>query len=137
MMSYRVTGGAQRPQIVLTGEPAHCRALDAAPPAREPALDAGTWLVMAFAIWSVPDQKAIQVALDAAQRFGGKLKLGLRPYHDPQELDTWYPGREDDGRSPLWLLLDDGKVRMRRSGPVTVDELVKAIRAACPALAAG
>ncbi|MDD5267121.1 MAG: hypothetical protein PHO08_08325 [Methylococcales bacterium] len=131
-MSYKVTRDQEGcPSITLTDEPSYFRALVAAPSAREPELNTGNWLVMAFAVWSTPDNLAIQTAIDVAKRFGGKLNLGLRPFDDSEELGAWCPSVEDDGRSPLWVLLRDGKVCMKRSGILTVDELVEVIGGAC------
>ncbi|MDP1681562.1 MAG: hypothetical protein Q8L39_07275 [Burkholderiales bacterium] len=92
-MSYKVTRDQVGcPRITLTGESAYSHALDAAPSAREPELNTGNWLVMAFAVWSIPDILAIQTALDVAKRFSGKLNLGLRPFDYPEELGAWCPG---------------------------------------------
>jgi hypothetical protein len=133
-MSYRITlDEHRRPTIALLEEPPYCHALEAAPSAREPELETGVWLVMAFAVWSVPDNAAVQTALDAAKRFGGKVNLGVRPYDDWQELSALCSGVEEDGHSPLWLLLSNGEVRMKRKGVLTVDELVEMIKIACPA----
>jgi hypothetical protein len=127
-MSYRVTRGAdERPSIVLQDEPAYCRALDAAPPVREPELDRGLWLVMAFAAWSTPDVDAIRTALDTARRFGGALNLGIRPFDSPDEHEAWCPGLGDCGSGPLWVLLRDGELRLKRAGLITRDALVAAI----------
>ena len=131
-MSYKVTRDQKGcPSITLTGEAPYSHALGAAPSAREPELNTGNWLVMAFAVWSTPDNLAIQAALDVAKRFGGKLNLGLRPFDDSEELGAWCPDIEDDGQSPLWVLLRDGEVCMKCSGILTVDELVELIGGAC------
>lgn len=132
-MSYQVTRGVDgRPSIVLQGEPPYCRALDAAPPAREPELDIGLWLVVSFPSWSVPDIAAIQADLDATKHFRGKLKLGLRPFDDPEEHATWRPELKEHGNGTLLLLLRDGKVCMKHQGLFTVDALIDAIEAASP-----
>ena len=126
-MSYRVTRDAdQRPRIILEGEPPYCTALDVAPEARETKLDNGFWLVMAFAVWSVPDVLAIQTALDAAKRYDGKIKLGLRPFDEFEEFDTWIP-TSGAGTSPSWFLLLEGRKCWEHLGLITVDDLVKRI----------
>ncbi|RFC37562.1 MAG: hypothetical protein DID90_2727553175 [Candidatus Nitrotoga sp. LAW] len=131
-MSYKVTRDQDScPSITLTDEPPYVHALVAAPSAREPELNTDNWLVMAFAVWSTPDNLAIQTALDVAKHYGGKLNLGLRPFDDAEELDAWCPDIEDDGQSPLWVLLHDGEIYMKRSGILTVDELVELIGGAC------
>ncbi|BBJ23430.1 hypothetical protein [Candidatus Nitrotoga sp. AM1P] len=127
-MSYKVTRDQEGcPSITLTDEPSYAHALDAAPSARELELNTGNWLVMAFAVWSIPDNLAIQTALDVAKRFSGKLNLGLRPFDDMEEVGTWCPDLEYGGQSPLWVLLRDGEVCLKRSGILAVDELVEVI----------
>lgn len=132
-MSYRVTRSPDnRLHVELGDEPAYCRALDAGPPAREPELGTGRWLILLFAAWSMSDVAAIQTALDVARRFGGKLVLGLRPFETWEEHDTWMPDLEEDGKTPIWILLRDGEVRMKRSGLFDADALVQEIEAADP-----
>lgn len=131
-MSYKVTRDQDScPSISLTDEPSYVHTLVAAPAAREPELNTDNWLVMACAVWSTPDNLAIQTALDVAKHYGGKLNLGLRPFDDAEELDAWCPDIEDDGQSPLWVLLRDGEIYMKRSGILTVDELVEVIDDVC------
>ena len=131
-MSYKITRDQEGcPRITLTDEPPYSHALGAAPSAREPELYTGNWLVMAFAVWSTPDNLAIQTALDVAKRFGGKLNLGLRPFDDSDELGAWCPGLEYGGQSPLWVLLREGEVCLKLSGILAVDELVELIGGAC------
>jgi hypothetical protein len=131
-MSYKVTRDQKGcPRITLTGESSYSHALDAAPSGREAGLNRGNWLVMAFAVWSIPDNLAIQTALDVIKRFGGKLNLGLRPFDYSEELDAWCPGLEYGGQSPLWVLLRDGEVCMTRSGILAIDELAELIGGAC------
>jgi hypothetical protein len=131
-MAYRVTRDeAGQPHIALTGEPPYCHALDSAPPAREPELGQGLWLVMAFAVWSGPDTAAVQTALDVAKHFSGKLELGVRPFDDPEECGTWGPGLDEDEHGPLWVLLRDGEVCLKRNGLPGIDELAAAIGSAC------
>lgn len=130
-MSYKVTRDQVGcPKITLTDESPYSHALAAAPSMREPELNTGNWLVMAFPVWSIPDNLAIRTALDVAQRFGGKLNLGLRPFDDAEELGAWCPGIEDGGQSPLWLLRD-GEVWMKRSGILAVDQPVEVIGDVC------
>ncbi|MBD0372211.1 MAG: hypothetical protein ICV60_15320 [Pyrinomonadaceae bacterium] len=130
-MSYRVTRSDGRPIVELEDEPPYCRALRAAPPAREPELNTGLWLVMVFAAWSIYDIRAIQVALDAARRFDGKIKLGLRPFYASEEHAAWCPDLKEDDGNPLWIVLRDGEMCMKRHGFPTVDELAEEIKAAC------
>ena len=97
--------------------------LQTAPDAREPMLAEGTWLVLGFAVWSVPDRQAIDVALSAAQAFRGNLLLGVRPFDDHAEFETWSEAQERAG-SPVWLLLRAGTLLSERMGQISVDDLV-------------
>ncbi len=107
-MSYRVTRDAQdRPILTLTGEPPYCH-VD--PP--EPTT--GAWLLLTFASWSMPDIRAVQMALDAAKHFAGMVRLGLR-------VD------DDLTVTPHWRLLSDGQVRMDRTGVMTTEELIESV----------
>jgi hypothetical protein len=131
-MTYRVTRNSeQQPAIVMEDEP-YGKALAAAPAQREPELDQGLWLVMVFAAWSVPDINAIQVALDVARHFGGRINLGVRPLDNFEENAAWLPDVKDTGLSPLWIGLNDGRVCMSKHGLLTAQELVDAISASCP-----
>ena len=123
-MSYRVVRDrAGTPELILSGEPAYCHALPAKGTALPPGTKAGRWLLMAFAVWSVPDVAAVQVALDLARSLGGRLNLGLRPYDDPDELRGWCPGVTLEGNGPFWILLRDGRVAGWCTGMRSADEL--------------
>jgi hypothetical protein len=113
--------------ITLKDEPPYCRGLVSAPRAREPELDQGTWLVLCFAGWSGPDVAAVQVALDAAKRMGGRLNLGVRPYDYREEHAAWCTEIKDQRGSPIWVLLHNGDVLWWRTGELTVEDLVAAI----------
>ena len=118
----------ERLSIVLEDEPSYCEALASTPPSREPELDRGTWLVLCFAGWSGPDVAAVHVALDAARRLGGRVNLGLRPYDDREEHEAWCPEIKDVTGSPIWVLLRGGDVRWWRSGELTVNDLLAALK---------
>lgn len=125
-MPYRVIRDQEGvPQLILSGEPAYCHALAANVTA--PEIDAGQWLLLAFAVWSAPDVAAVQVALELARSLDGRLHLGLRPYDDPDELRGWCPGLTPEGNGPFWILLRDGAVRRYRTGLFTADELKEAL----------
>jgi hypothetical protein len=131
-MAYKVVRTAEgSPRIVLDDEPVNCKALEATPHEREPELNKGLWLVMAFAAWSVPDINAIQTAIDVVKSFDRGLKLGLRPFDSAEEHGAWCPGLENDENSPLWVALRNGQVCLKTHGFLTVDDLVKEIEAAC------
>ena len=114
--------------LQLTGEPAYCHALDAAPEGREPMLGQGLWLVMSFARWSRTDIASIQAALDAVCQFDGAVQLGARPFDDPEEMRTWIPEYAGEMATPIWALLKDGLVVFQGSGPRSPEDLVGAIK---------
>lgn len=126
-MSFRVTRGVdRRPVLLLENEAPYIKALDATPPAREPELDHGVWLILAFAAWSIPDIAAIETALEAAKHFNGRVNLGLRPFDDFEEFANWNPGTAPTS-SPYWILLRDGDKCWEHQGLATVDVLIDAI----------
>jgi hypothetical protein len=126
-MSFQVTHGPdRRPILVLEDEAPYSQALAAAPPAREPELDQGVWLIMAFAVWSAPDIAAIQTALDAAKHFDGRMKLGVRPFDGFEEFETWVSGTAPTN-STYWVLSRDGQKCWEHQGLHTVEELIEEI----------
>ncbi|HEX2569224.1 MAG TPA: hypothetical protein VH877_06645 [Polyangia bacterium] len=123
-MSYQIAkqDGGQF-AVTFTGEPDYCRALSMAPESMEPELAEGLWLVLVFAVWSVPDRRAIAVALTAVKDLGGRVRLGVRPCDDPGETTGWCPEVEDGGATPQWLVLRDGRLVDARVGLLPPDEL--------------
>ena len=130
-MAYRVIREPDgRPAVVLSDEPSYCQALAAAPPAIEPELGTGNWLILVFAAWSQHDIAAIKTAIAAAKHFEGAWNLGLRPYSNEAEHDRWWPGLSADQQSPIWLLLVDGKLSQKIDGTLLLPELIAKIAAA-------
>jgi hypothetical protein len=127
-MSYRVSsdvdGGSR---ITLTGEPSYCHALDGTTSEGELDFDDGIWLVMDFAVWSMPDVTAVQTALDTARYFDGPLNLGLIPYDDSEDLDAWPWHDDSNDPGPHWVLMRDGVVTWRHNGIPTLDELIDVV----------
>lgn len=122
-MSWNISSlDDQRVAISMEGEPAYCHALRQAPASRETQLDRGTWLLLAFAIWSGPDRTAIDVALEVVKGFHGQVNLGVRPFDDHAEFKTWGRVAERYG-SPIWLLLSDGALLAERVGLLQADDL--------------
>ena len=128
-MSFKVKATPEgRAVLQFADEPAYCHALEAAPGVREPMLEQGRWLVVAFARWSQHDIRDVQAAIDAARHFGGALQLGVRPYDDPDEHRTWLPEVSEEPGTPAWALLQDGVVRHHGSGPLSRDALIEKIQ---------
>jgi hypothetical protein len=130
-VSFKVTCEDDgRPVVSLHNEPPFCHALPGRPVVRETELDRGLWLVIVPAVWSVPDVEAIRSAIDAVARFEGRVTLGIRPYDDPGEVETWCPELAAAGGSPMWVLLDDGTVLMVDGGLRSEAQLVATIERA-------
>ena len=128
-MSYKlIRNSQQHPVVKLQGEPSYCKALDAAPPGREQELNTGIWLILVFAAWSVPDVRAIEIALETAKHFEGKLNLGLRPFDSPEEHKSWCTEISDNDESPLWLLFESGHLRMIHAGLLSGNILIEKIK---------
>jgi hypothetical protein len=75
--------------IKLENEPDFVHSLSMAPPSREPMLDEGDWLVLAFAVWSVSDVSSVSVAIEFAKSLRGQLNVGLRPFESADEFRSW------------------------------------------------
>jgi hypothetical protein len=123
-MSYQVVkqdGGTFA--VTLTSEPDYCRPLVMAAESMEPELAEGLWLVLVFAVWSVPDRRAIASALTAVTDLGGRVRLGIRPCQDPGETAVWCRELEAGTATPQWLVLRDGHLVDQRVGLVPPGEL--------------
>src|SRR6266487_3739751 len=108
-MSYRIEPTDGHFAIRLQGEPENCHALTMAPSDREEELNHGLWLVVVFAVWSGPDRKAIDTALEIGHELGDKVQIGIRPFDRKEELQAWCPEGKIQWVSPIWLVLKDGK----------------------------
>ncbi|MBO0696924.1 MAG: hypothetical protein J2P46_00890 [Zavarzinella sp.] len=89
-------------------------------------LDQGKWLVLAFAPASISDMASISPAIRAVCRMGGTVQLGLRPFLDYDEANSWY-GKYGSPESPLWIAIRDGKVLRGKKGelkPEQIEELL-------------
>jgi hypothetical protein len=91
--------------------PPFVHGLEQAPAEREPMLDRGTWLVMAFGYFSPNDFAcivlAVQCALNLADK-GKPLQLGVRPFWRYEESKTWLGFEDDVIASPVWAVYKDG-----------------------------
>src|SRR5262249_15181688 len=102
-------GDDDRFDVKFKNAPASIQALRMAPEKREPELAKDTWLVLVCGVFSVPDIKAINVALDIAEKYGKKIKIGLRPFREYSEIKKWFPEYGESGQSPVWIVFKDGK----------------------------
>jgi uncharacterized protein (TIGR02996 family) len=94
--------------------------LTMAPRQLEPHLATGRWLVIAWAIWSVPDRGAISQALTPRW----PVRVALRPFDDFAEFKTWCD-LPDNTASPLWLRLDNGKLTRYHARVNSPDEIAE------------
>jgi hypothetical protein len=119
-------------KLVFRDECKFVHALEMAPPSREAELDVGSWLIVAFAIWSGPARASVQIALDFAKASGGSFQLGVRPFDDHEELLTWWPSDSrracmasivKDNLEPVWLLLREGNTSYQGTGAKSAEQL--------------
>ena len=108
-VSYK-PAGEENIQLILRDVPSYVHPLEMAPKEAEKQIQTGRWLILTFAVWSVPDIQCIGDALREARKHEGKIQLGLRPFSDSKEMRAWIPGYVDSGESPVWTVLEDGKV---------------------------
>jgi hypothetical protein len=80
--------------LVFSDEPTYVHALKTAPDSMEPELEAGTWLVVAFPVWSGPVRDSVRAAIDSAKHLSGRIQLGVRPYYFDNEILKWWPATE-------------------------------------------
>jgi len=128
-MSYHVkslAGGSYK--LVFEDEPAYCKALVMSPLAKESELTQGLWLVLLFAVWSVPDRSNIGVALSVVKEFNGKVFLGVRPFDNHDEIKKWCPEVKEKYGSPIWLVMKNGKLLKERTGLYSKEELKNLIQ---------
>jgi len=126
-MSFSILRSGPRYEIRFDGEPDYFRSLQMSPSELEPELRVGCWLVLVFAVWSMPDREAIDVAMSAARSFGGSVILGVRPFDEPEEALSWCP-KANVPTSPIWLVFRDSSVVGLTTGTRSVEEVVQLVR---------
>ena len=132
MTKYRLTSTPEGSyEVHLTGAPENCFALAMAPNRMEDNLRSGRWLVMLAAVWSVPDVKlvdrAVRVAVGVPQ-----VRVGIRPFEHHIESAAWLPDLNIDAVSPIWAVLDNGRLVATLIGAVSEDELIAAVTSGSP-----
>jgi hypothetical protein len=120
--------GFNKLELILDGAPEFVHALEMAPKAREPELDRGTWLVLVFAVVSVPDTRCILTAVSSGEELK-RIEVGLRPFADYDDTKTWY-GEYGSIESPLWLVMRNGKVLGSKKGVHSKVEILDFIKGA-------
>lgn len=132
-MPYTIDADALgRFAIEFVEEPTFIRGFRMAPEQVEPDLMTGSWLLLSFAIWNSRDRPAIDDAVLVAKQFGGRFRLGVRPFELTEELTNWLPtsptaslyevshqtspgggftvAMAGGNRTPFWHWLSDGVV---------------------------
>ncbi len=122
-MSYKIfrIGEPNLGRLVFTDEPSNLVALEMAPPDREPELKRCEWLVLAFAIWSGPDQAQIAIASSIAFEFPW-LSVGVRPFDEFTEFEHWLP-LPVRFKSPVWVRISSGTDLWHFTRSVTLEEM--------------
>ena len=132
-MSYQVlhVGGNQW-ELRFDSEPDYCYPLPIADAAERAKVSQGTWLVLFSAVWSGPDQEAITTALRVVKKFGGQVKLGVRPFDETTEFRQWFPEIRETYGSPVWVVVKDGCLVEQFVGLVAAAVLEEALRRSLP-----
>jgi uncharacterized protein (TIGR02996 family) len=85
----------------------------------EPYLLRGSWLVLAYGTYSVPDVQTAHRFLTYVRGHFGRgrqtLNFGIRPLDDPPELTTWC-ALPNPFVTPRWVWLDDGQCIRTQTG---------------------
>jgi hypothetical protein len=112
-------------KLLLEREPEYCKALAMSPLKREPELEQGLWLILVFAVWSVPDRTCIDLALSVIKEFKGDVLLGVRPFDNYTEFNIWCPEVKEKYGSPIWLVLNNGNLLKEMVGVYSKEQLVQ------------
>jgi hypothetical protein len=108
------TGGRFR--VHLNADLRNILALPMEPQEAEPQLRQGNWLVLAVAVWSQPDLRAIDDAIALAQHLEGKCLVAVRPFDDVREFAKWCPELANEHGSPIWIAIKDGSFQRKLVG---------------------
>jgi hypothetical protein len=123
-MSFELRNANGRGYVLeLADEPSYCRSLRVGDPASATTLRSGDWIVLCAAVWSSPDLKAIPVAIQAVQRFHGRVQLGIVPFDMHDELLTMFPNLGEKFGSPIWIYLRSGTEVAKKVGPCDLETL--------------
>lgn len=110
-------------RAVIEDAPETVVALDMTPAKREPILNKGKWFIGCFAIWSGYDRAVVPSIGSVVNRFPD-LNIGIRPFSDHEEMQTWLRDDFKYFSSPVWLLLSNGQIVAERGGVLGPDALV-------------
>lgn len=93
----------------IIGASDRVHSLASKPQKRESELEKGTWLVVAVGVFSGSDVKSAVNAIQAIESRTDGVQLGVRPFKDYDESETWF-GPYGDIESPLWVIFKDSKI---------------------------
>ena len=127
---YLHDGSKRASDFILQNVPSNVFSLPSAPSQREEVLNKGTWLIGVFGLWSIDDILAIRTAVDAAEKLGPEVNVGIRPFVDYEEIKTWCPEFVSHGSTPHWLVLVDGEFRGQAIGILDANALVEFVNRA-------
>lgn len=98
--------------------------LPVAPAELDTILRSGRWLILCFAVWSGPDRAAIDTALAVGRR-SPRFLVGVRPFDSFAEFASWCPQLRETPRSPIWLVLHDGRLTGSLVGGANETDILK------------
>jgi len=112
-------------KMALKDAPPFVHALKMAPTAQEPELNQGTWVIVAFGVFSAPDEQAVHTAFHEVQSLGDQVQLGIRPFWEYEEMTPWFPEytKWHSTESPLVIVLNDGRVQGWMTGEAPPDRM--------------
>jgi hypothetical protein len=120
-------------KLQLENAPPWVHALEMAPAARESELNQGKWIIIAFSVSSAADTQCIPWAVSAVAPYCGRVQLGIRPLWNRREITAWFPEYGDRRATPVWILLDNGKVQGWKAEKLTEKETTEFLASAFPA----
>ena len=98
--------------VLIRDKPDDLLILDASPPAIEPELLSGRWLIVVFSILSNEDVSTAYRCRKLTSKLAGIAKIAIRPTMDFHETGEWLPGydRMAYHATPLWIIIENGIV---------------------------
>jgi uncharacterized protein (TIGR02996 family) len=97
-------------------EPVLVDLLRQSPRAIEPFLLRGRWLILCWAVWSEPDRRTAHLLGILHRNRRLPIQVGIRPFDEFDEFETWCNPQTLSGTSPIWLVFEDGSLTHEEVG---------------------